>query len=247
MGATERLSAVAAGVSRGRRVAAATAGAAAADDATTKLWKHGSWGGEHCCPERGRCRFTVPILSEWPGSNRGAGGGVSGTILAGLVDMAGVKAVQSTARQGESLHGTVELNVSYIRVATGAAITVDATVLRKGRSMAFADVDINDDQGRIVAKGRIVYSLSQPADGSSTLDAPYLHHDSWLATTPFEHPDFSADISVDRPGHCNYRIALDPDWQKGGVLAPEPGGPAHTVARLTSRGGLKGTILAVRA
>ena len=72
--------------------------AAAAGSPAGGAWEHGSWAGEYECPERGQCIFTVPILSSWPGSNRGAGGGVSGTILAGLVDLAGVKAVQSVAR-----------------------------------------------------------------------------------------------------------------------------------------------------
>ena len=207
-------------------------------------WTHGSWAGDHEIPERGQCRFTVPIRSDWPGSNRGAGGGVSGTILAGLVDMAAVKAAQSLWRQGEVYNGTVELNISYIRVATGVYITVDATVLRKGRTMCFVDVDIKDDHERLVAKGRIAYSLSQPEDGSSTADAPFFHPDSFLEKMPFEHADFSADVNFDEPGHCNYRCTIDPEWQRGGLLAGEAGTPARTAARLTQRGGLKGTILA---
>ena len=146
-------------------------------------------------------------------------------------------------REGEILNGTVELNISYIRVAAGATVTATATVIRKGRTMCFAAVDLTDDQGRTVARGRITYGLAQPADGSSTADAPYLHGDEWLATTPFEHADFSAEISSGRPGHCRYRCALDPDWKHGGIDAP-PGSAARTASRLTKRGGLKGTILA---
>ena len=56
--------------------------------------------------------------------------------------------------------------------------------------------------------------------------------------------DFSADISVAEPGHCNYRCTIDPEWQRGGLFAGEAGTPARTAARLTQRGGLKGTILA---
>ena len=146
-------------------------------------------------------------------------------------------------REGEILNGTVELNISYIRVAAGATVTATATVIRKGRTMCFAAVDLTDDQGRTVARGRITYGLAQPADGSSTADAPYLHGDEWLATTPFEHADFSAEISSGRPGHCRYRCTLDPDWKHGGIDAP-PGSAARTASRLTKRGGLKGTILA---
>ena len=146
-------------------------------------------------------------------------------------------------REGEILNGTVELNISYIRVAAGATVTATATVIRKGRTMCFAEVELTDDQGRTVARGRITYGLAQPADGSSTADAPYLHGDEWLATTPFEHADFSAEISSGRPGHCRYRCTLDPDWKHGGIDAP-PGSAARTASRLTKRGGLKGTILA---
>ena len=194
MGAAGRLAGIVAGVGRGRSATAAATGGEEEQHEELALsqrragpWTHGSWAGTHEIPERGQCRFTVPIEKDWPGSNRGAGGGVSGTILAGLVDMAAVKAAQSLWRQGEVYAGTVELNISYIRVAAGAHITVDATVLRKGRTMCFVDVDIRDDEERLVAKGRIAYSLSQPEDGSSTAEAPYFHPDSWLEKTPFEH------------------------------------------------------------
>jgi hypothetical protein len=84
---------------------------------------------------------------------------------------------------------------------------------------------------RLVAKGRTAYSLSQPEDGSSTAEAPYFHPDAWLEKTPFEHADFSADVSVDEPGRCNYRCAIDPEWQRAGLLAGEAGTPARTAPR----------------
>ena len=93
---------------------------------------------------------------------------------------------------------------------------------------------------RLVAKGRTAYSLSQPEDGSSTAEAPYFHPDAWLEKTPFEHADFSADVSVDEPGRCNYRCAIDPEWQRAGLLAGEARTPARahrTTARLTSSPG----------
>lgn len=206
-------------------------------------YTHGVWAGEWRCPERGRCVFTVPVLNEWPPSNRGAGGGVSGTILAGLVDMAGVKVVQSLARQGESLHGTAELSISYMRVASGDVITATAQVLRKGKTMCFVDVEIADSQGRLACKGRIAYALSQPEDGSSTADSPFLHDDAWLRPTPFEHPEFSADVGVKERGHVRLRMHIDPAWLEAG-LGGVPGDAARTASRLTKAGGLKGTILA---
>jgi uncharacterized protein (TIGR00369 family) len=163
MGAAERLAGIVAGVGRGRSsTASAASGVCGGQEKEEGLplsqrreegpssRTHGSWAGTHEIPERGMCRFSVPIRSDWPGSNRGAGGGVSGTILAGLMDLAAGKAAQSLRRQGEVYNGTVELNISYIRVAAGACITADATVLRKGRTMCFVDVDIRDDEDRLV-------------------------------------------------------------------------------------------------
>ena len=72
-------------------------------------------------------------------------------------------------REGEILNGTVELNISYIRVAAGATVTATATAIRKGRTMCFAAVDLTDDQGRTVARGRITYGLAQLVCSSSAV------------------------------------------------------------------------------
>ena len=51
-----------------------------------------------CDRRRGGVWCPAPGGGDSRAGGRGAGGGVSGTILAGLVDLAGVKAVQSVAR-----------------------------------------------------------------------------------------------------------------------------------------------------
>jgi uncharacterized protein (TIGR00369 family) len=53
---------------------------------------------------------------------------------------------------------TINFRVDYLRPAIGTALTATARVRRAGKSVGVVDVDVADDQGRIVAIGRATYS-----------------------------------------------------------------------------------------
>ena len=108
--------------------------------------------------ERGRTVLEMPITRNTAG---GARGGVHGGILASLADVGVVAAVLSTCRVGEQMQGTAELNISYLRPAVGSKIRVESNVIKKGRSLAVGDVDLLSDQGKLIAKARVTYSISQ--------------------------------------------------------------------------------------
>ncbi|MEX1102848.1 MAG: PaaI family thioesterase, partial [Dehalococcoidia bacterium] len=61
--------------------------------------------------------------------------------------------------------GTADLNITYLRPALGERITAEATVLRKGRQLAVAEVEVFAGDGRLCAKGRAIYSLRQAPTG----------------------------------------------------------------------------------
>ena len=48
----------------------------------------------------------------------------------------------------------MNLRTDYLRPAINTALTATAIVRRAGKSMAVADIDVHDDQGRLVATGR---------------------------------------------------------------------------------------------
>ncbi|MXX32489.1 MAG: PaaI family thioesterase [Chloroflexi bacterium] len=107
---------------------------------------------------RGKTVLELPITRDTAG---GARGGVHGGILASLADIGVVAAVLSTCRVGEQMQGTSELNISYLRPAVGSKVRVESTVIKKGRSLAVGDVDLLSDQGKLIAKARVTYAISQ--------------------------------------------------------------------------------------
>lgn len=106
----------------------------------------------------GMARVRLDIGPETP---RGAGDGVHGGILATLVDIAMLQALMATFAPGVRARGTADLNITYLRPATGAAIFAEATVLREGRSLSVVEVSITDSEGRLCARGRTLYATSR--------------------------------------------------------------------------------------
>lgn len=116
------------------------------------------FGAELVSVERGRTVYRLVPTSAVAG---GADGGVHGGVLAALVDMAVVTAVLSACKQGDEMRGTAELNISYLRPAVGQELRATAQIIKKGRSLAVGDVEIHNDEGVLVAKGRATYALGR--------------------------------------------------------------------------------------
>ncbi len=105
---------------------------------------------------RGMTVFRLPISERVGG---GVNGGVHGGVIAALVDIGVVSATLSACRRGDQMRGTAELNVSYLRPAQGEALIATTTIIKKGNSLAVGDVDVHNDRGVLVAKGRATYAL----------------------------------------------------------------------------------------
>ena len=86
----------------------------------------------------------------------GVGGSVHGGLLAAMVDIAMLEALAPMAQPGEAFGGTADLNITYLRPALGERIYAEATVIRKGKTLAVTEVVITDEQGRLCAKGRTI-------------------------------------------------------------------------------------------
>jgi uncharacterized protein (TIGR00369 family) len=81
--------------------------------------------------------------------------GYHGGVIAALIDIAGHAAV--AVRVGRMVP-TIDLRIDYLRAAPGCDLTARARVLRAGRSIARADIDIFDDHDELIAAGRGTYS-----------------------------------------------------------------------------------------
>jgi uncharacterized protein (TIGR00369 family) len=85
---------------------------------------------------------------------------VHGGAIASLIDTAGMAAAWADDEVPEALAGaTVSMTVDYVASARGADLIAIATVARRGRSLCFTDVRVTEPDGRLVAKGSLVYRL----------------------------------------------------------------------------------------
>jgi uncharacterized protein (TIGR00369 family) len=82
-------------------------------------------------------------------------GGYHGGIIAAFIDLAGHAAIYV---QHMRIAPTIDLRVDYIRPAPGGDLFARSKMLRLGRSVARADVEVADSDGNLIAVGRGAYS-----------------------------------------------------------------------------------------
>lgn len=85
-------------------------------------------------------------------SHLNADGILHGGVLPAIADGAMGNALRT-------LHGdaaqvlTVEIHLHYLRPVTGGSVLAEGRVVQSGRRLSFAEVEMRDDDGRVVAKG----------------------------------------------------------------------------------------------
>lgn len=108
----------------------------------------------------GYARYRIPVVAEVRG---GVAGSLHGGAVCTLVDIAAIGAVASMLKPDERMAGTAEISVSFLRPAIGHTVFAEARLLKKGRTLAVCDVDVTNDAGKLVAKGRVGYALRPAA------------------------------------------------------------------------------------
>lgn len=102
---------------------------------------------------KGEFTATMPLRPEVerrPGTSQFHGG-----PIASFIDVVGDFAIGMLVGGGVP---TINLRIDYLRPATGSRLTGTATVRRAGKTVAVVDIDVVDDQNRLVAIGRGTYS-----------------------------------------------------------------------------------------
>lgn len=101
------------------------------------------------------CRMRLPFRPEL----QQAGGLVHGGAIASLMDSAGVMAIKG--RIDSEMNGvpTVTLTVNYLAPAHRIDVFAEATIIRRGRSIVFADVKALSPSGELLATSQVMYKL----------------------------------------------------------------------------------------
>lgn len=89
---------------------------------------------------------------------------VHGGVLATLLDTAMGLAVRSALDPGRR-HVTIEMSVHYLRPAHPGRLVAHGRTLRVGRTIAFAEAEVLDEEGRALASATGTFSVgkSEPA------------------------------------------------------------------------------------
>ena len=92
---------------------------------------------------------TMPLKPEF---ERGAGTGqFHGGPIAALIDTAGCFAMIMVLGHGVP---TINFRTDYLRPAVNTSLVATANIRRVGRSVGIVDVDVVNDDGKLIAVGR---------------------------------------------------------------------------------------------
>jgi len=85
-------------------------------------------------------------------------GVVHGGVLASLADTAGAMAAYPLLPKGTRL-ATVEMTINYLEPVDRGPIIAEARVLRLGRTLAVAECEIKDAEGKLAAKSLLTFAI----------------------------------------------------------------------------------------
>ncbi|MCG8589627.1 MAG: PaaI family thioesterase [Proteobacteria bacterium] len=112
----------------------------------------------------------VHLALPFQHSNSNGDKALHGGVVASMIDLAG-QAVARAALGAESAPWhTAAIQVAYLAAALGEAIEAEATLLRRGKELAFASVSVRTEDGKPVAqglvsvRGRFAAALSPPPE-----------------------------------------------------------------------------------
>jgi acyl-CoA thioesterase len=109
--------------------------------------------------ERGRAVFRMPVREIHKQVHRVVHGGVVAT----LADTAGGFASFLAAPPGSRV-ATIEMKINFMEAVADGEIKADARVLRIGRTTSVVDCDVTDQDGRLVAKALMTFSVRRPGE-----------------------------------------------------------------------------------
>lgn len=110
----------------------------------------------------GRAEMTLPFRDDFLANP--AAPYVHGGVIASLLDVVGDYAVASQLGHGVP---TIDMRVDFLRPAGREDLVAEARVIRSGRTIAVADAEVRNAEGKLIAIARLLYGTARPTGGSS--------------------------------------------------------------------------------
>jgi uncharacterized protein (TIGR00369 family) len=79
---------------------------------------------------------------------------VHGGVVAALIDITGHAAIAAKLRHSVA---TIDMRVDYLRLAGGQLLRAVGKLVKVGRTIGIVDIEMEDDQKKVVAIGRASY------------------------------------------------------------------------------------------
>ena len=113
--------------------------------------------------EADRAVLTLPYTHD----NTTVADVVHGGAILSLADIAATAAAWTAVEDPLNYRGiTVDLSLTFIAAGRSQALTADARVVRRGGTLTFLEVTVENETGDVVAKALATYKLSRVGGGS---------------------------------------------------------------------------------
>ncbi|MBI5288505.1 MAG: PaaI family thioesterase [Chloroflexi bacterium] len=89
-------------------------------------------------------------------------GAVHGGSVSALIDSAAGSAIAAGTLPDDRIMGTIDMQVHFLERARGTYLLAEGRMVRAGRSIAIARVEVRDDTDTLVAMGTATFRLADP-------------------------------------------------------------------------------------
>ena len=108
-------------------------------------------------PDDGSSAVKMPINP----SHLQQAGRVQGGIVAALADYAFFRAVKPLLKPGEATT-TIEIKINFLAPAEKGELTATAKIISSGRRVMVGEMEVKDQDGKLIAQGLGTYLVIQP-------------------------------------------------------------------------------------
>ena len=108
-------------------------------------------------PDDGSSVVVMPINSH----HLQQAGRVQGGIVVALADYAMYRAIKAVLKPGEATT-TIEIKVNFLAAAEKGELTATAKIISSGRRIMVGEMEVRDEDGKLIAQGLGTYMVLQP-------------------------------------------------------------------------------------